>query len=151
MGRILTILGIVIVGALIVFTLRGDNPTSITGDEVIVYKSPTCGCCVSYIAYLKDNGFKVRTEEVSDMNSIKTQNGVPLKLQSCHTAIFGDYVVEGHVPLEVVNKLLSEKPDIDGIALPGMPAGSPGMPGVKSEDFVIYSIKDGSYQEYMKI
>ena len=72
-------------------------------------------------------------------------------MESCHTAIFGDYFVEGHVPIEAVNKLLEEKPDIDGIALPEMPSGSPGMPGPKLEPFKIYSIKDGQASEFLSL
>ena len=73
-------------------------------------------------------------------------------MESCHTTVMGNYFVEGHIPLEVVNKLLTEKPDIKGIAMPGMPNGSPGMPGVKRGDFVIYAINnDGSYAEWMRL
>jgi len=72
-------------------------------------------------------------------------------MQSCHTTEIGDYFVEGHVPIEAIDKLLAEKPDIDGITLPDMPAGSPGMPGVKREEFVIYSLKDGESSEFMRI
>ena len=73
-------------------------------------------------------------------------------MEICHTTIIGDYFVEGHVPLEAVEKLLTEKPDIKGIAMPGMPSGSPGMPGAKKGDFVIYAVnRDGSYEEWTRL
>lgn len=116
-----------------------------------VYKTPTCGCCHVYSEYLKREGVNVETKDVADLAPIKRQYGVPAQMESCHTSIFGDYVVEGHVPLEVVDKLLAEKPDIKGIALPGMPSGSPGMPGPKVGEWTIYALgHDGSVSEYMK-
>ena len=85
------------------------------------------------------------------MNSIKEKYNIPYNMQSCHTTEIGDYFVEGHVPIEAVNKLLAEKPDIDGITLPDMPSGSPGMPGPKREEFIIYSLKDGEAEEFMRL
>ena len=85
------------------------------------------------------------------MDAVKQRFNIPANMQSCHTTIIGDYFVEGHIPLEVIDKLLSEKPDLDGIALPDMPAGSPGMPGRKTEEFIIYGLKDGQVSEYMRI
>ncbi|MCH7730210.1 hypothetical protein IID21_01615 [Patescibacteria group bacterium] len=119
--------------------------------QVTVYKSPSCGCCVGYTRFLKQDGYVVSIEETTDMNSVKQAHNIPSSMQSCHTAIIGDYFVEGHIPLEVVDKLLAEKPNLDGIALPGMPAGSPGMPGIKSEEFIIYGLKDGQVSEYTRI
>jgi hypothetical protein len=124
----------------------GDN-----GEKVVVYKSQTCGCCVSYIAYLKKNGFDVETEIVNDPTEIKNKYNIPHQLQSCHTAVIGDYFVEGHMPIEIIYKLLGEKPNIAGISLPAMPAGSPGMPGIKTGDFIIYSLKDGISSEFARI
>ncbi|MBR9707579.1 MAG: hypothetical protein GOV15_04035 [Candidatus Diapherotrites archaeon] len=116
---------------------------SSSGETVTLYKSLTCGCCGGYSSYLKDLGFNVEVINLDDLSSIKSKYGVPASMQSCHTAIFGDYFVEGHVPIEAVNQMLEEKPDIDGIAIPGMPAGSPGMPGAKSGDWTVYSLKNG--------
>lgn len=107
---------------------------------VTVYKSPTCGCCVQYVAMLKKNGYDVEVKERTDMHTIKDEYGISREMESCHTSLFGDYIVEGHVPLAMVEKLLYEKPDIRGIALPDMPAGSPGMPGKKRGPFTIYSL-----------
>jgi len=108
-----------------------------------VYKDPACGCCADYIEYLRRNGFEVDVVETADVSSVKAIYGVPAKLAGCHTAILGNYVVEGHVPVSAINRLLAEKPSIKGIALPGMPAGSPGMGGEKSDPLVIYEIADG--------
>lgn len=121
--------------------------------EIDIYKSLTCGCCSIYSQYF-DGKTKTKVNEINmqDLTSIRNQYGVPLELQSCHTTIIGDYFVEGHIPLEAVEKLLKENPDIKGIAMPGMPSGSPGMPGKKYGDFIIYAINhDGSYSEFMRI
>lgn len=121
--------------------------------EVTIYKSSNCGCCEIYADYFRRRGnenIEVVNEE--DMNSIRNKHKVPSSLSSCHTTVIGDYFVEGHVPLEAIEKLLKEKPDIKGIAMPGMPSGSPGMPGSKQSDFKIYSVnKDDSYSEFMRI
>ena len=94
---------------------------------VTVYKSPTCGCCSKWIEHMKAQGFDVKSTDQSDVTPIKTQYGVPADAQSCHTALVGGYVLEGHVPASAVKKLLSEKPKVVGLAVPGMPVGSPGM------------------------
>lgn len=95
--------------------------------EVMVYKTPTCGCCAKWVTHLEEAGFKVKTTDQNDLSPVKKKAGVPQNLASCHTAIVGGYVVEGHVPAEVVHRLLTEKPDIVGVSTPGMPIGSPGM------------------------
>ncbi|MBU0598257.1 hypothetical protein KKF61_04690 [Patescibacteria group bacterium] len=119
--------------------------------KVTVYKSPTCGCCVEHSKYLDKQGFEVEVVKESNMPAIKSKYNIPREMESCHTAIFGDYFVEGHVPIEAIDKLLTEKPDIDGIALPDMPAGSPGMPGVKTEPFIIYALSNGGISEFMTL
>jgi hypothetical protein len=120
--------------------------------KVMVYKSPSCGCCGAYSDYLKAKGFDVEVILTDDMNSIKQKYGVPNTLDSCHTSVVEGYFVEGHIPVESINKLLSEKPDIKGIALPNMPSGTPGMPGTKSGLWTIYKINnDGTYGEFEKV
>lgn len=94
---------------------------------VTVYKSPTCGCCSHWIEHMRSHGFAVTALDVDDVSTIKRQYGVPDAAGSCHTALVGGYVVEGHVPASAVKRLLTEKPKVAGIAVPGMPAGSPGM------------------------
>lgn len=101
-----------------------------TPDEtptVVVYKTPTCGCCSDWVTHMRENGFEVVAHDVEDVNPIKQRFGLPASLGSCHTALVGDYVVEGHVPAADVQRLLRERPDVTGIAVPGMPIGSPGM------------------------
>ena len=94
---------------------------------VEVYKSPTCGCCALWVKHLEANGFTTRVTEREDLAPIKTKHGVPAKAGSCHTAIVDGYVVEGHVPAADIKRLLKERPAVVGLAVPGMPIGSPGM------------------------
>jgi len=94
-----------------------------------VYKSPTCGCCSKWVDQMRDAGFKVETSNVRDVGVYKREYGLPPELASCHTGIVEGYVVEGHVPADDVIRMLKEKPAIKGIAVPGMPIGSPGMEG----------------------
>lgn len=120
-------------------------------DKITVYKDPNCGCCVQWISYLKKQGFETEVVNTTDMESVKKEHGIPRNIESCHTAIIEDYFIEGHMPIEVVNKLLEEKPSIDGVALPGMPSGSPGMPGIQRGPFEIYSLIKGQVSEFMII
>ncbi len=92
-----------------------------------VYYSPTCGCCKSWIDYVKANGFAVKAVEQSDLTELKADLGVTRKLASCHTATIAGYVIEGHVPAADIKRLLQQKPKVTGLAAPGMPAASPGM------------------------
>jgi len=94
---------------------------------VTVYKSPTCGCCGNWVQLMRDAGFKVDVVDTDQLQQVKAEAGVPIALQSCHTAEIGDYVFEGHVPIETVIRFLEEKPDVHGLAVPGMPVGSDGM------------------------
>ena len=121
--------------------------------EITLYKSPGCGCCGLYSGYLDNSGeLNVVVENMDDVTPIKEKYNIPAKLRSCHTTIIGDYFVEGHIPTEAIVKLLEEKPDIAGIAMEGMPSGSPGMPGGKLGDFVIYAVNhDGTYDEFMRL
>ena len=94
---------------------------------ITVYKTPTCGCCGKWIDHMRSSGFDVKSTDIDDVTSIKKQYGVPLDSQSCHTALVEGYVLEGHVPATAVKKMLKEKPKVVGLAVPGMPVGSPGM------------------------
>ena len=94
-----------------------------------VYKTPQCGCCKGWVQHLRDNGFQVETMDMPDLSMIKQKYGVKRELQACHTAIVNGYVVEGHVPADVILRMLKEHPAIAGLAVPGMPSGSPGMEG----------------------
>ena len=97
--------------------------------RLVVYKTPTCGCCTKWVDHLQANGFKVVTQHRDDLTPLRQQHKVPQQVTSCHTALVGSYVVEGHVPAADVKKLLAEKPKVKGIGVPGMPIGSPGMEG----------------------
>jgi hypothetical protein len=97
---------------------------------MVVWKDPNCGRCGGWVEHLRANGFAVTVEETSNLAPIKAQWGVPAELVSCHTAAIGRYTIEGHVPAAAIKRLLAEKPDAIGLAVPGMPAGSPGMGGV---------------------
>ena len=95
--------------------------------DVTVYKSPTCGCCDAWVDHLRERGFSVVVKEQDDLAPVKALLGVPYELQSCHTATVGGYVIEGHVPAGDIRSLLAEQPRGIGLAVPGMPVGSPGM------------------------
>ena len=116
--------------------------------KATVYKSPECGCCAGYVDYLQKNGFAVDVKNLADLTTVKRLAGVPPTLEACHTTMIEGYVVEGHVPVPTLNRLLTEKPKIKGIALPGMPEGSPGMSGQKKEPFTIYELTGGEPKVY---
>ena len=118
-----------------------------------VYKTPTCGCCAKWVEHMKQNGFTVHVTDMNDLSSIKTKHGVPSKAQSCHTAVVNGYVVEGHVPAADVKRMLKELPAIAGLALPGMPVGSPGMeqPGIQAPGYDVLSFdKAGATRVFSK-
>ena len=92
-----------------------------------VTKSPTCGCCGAWVALAREEGYAVEVTDTRDVTSIKLDANVPGRLWACHTALIGGYVIEGHMPFQALAKLLEERPDVTGIAVPGMPGGSPGM------------------------
>ncbi len=108
--------------------------------EATFYKQPSCGCCDGHADHLRANGYKVTVVETSNMSLIKKKHGVSQEFEGCHTIVIGGYVVEGHVPAAIIDKLLKERPAIRGISLPGMPDGSPGMSGTKKEPFVVYEL-----------
>ncbi len=103
--------------------------------DLVVYKSPSCGCCGDWVNHMEKNGFTTEVHNNPDMSPIKEKMGVPSNLQSCHTAVIGGYVIEGHVPADVIARLLKEKPNIKGLAVPGMPMGSPGMDGPRKDPY----------------
>ncbi|HSM09122.1 MAG TPA: DUF411 domain-containing protein [Gemmatimonadota bacterium] len=122
-------------------------------EVVTVYKSASCGCCASWVEHMREAGFEVETHDVSDaeLPAIKAELGVGLSHQSCHTAVVGDYVVEGHVPADLVRRMLEEQPEIAGLAVPGMPRGSPGMEmpdGSRDAYDVIAFTDDGEQRVY---
>lgn len=109
---------------------------------VTVYKSPTCGCCTKWVDHMRAAGFTVEVHDMDNVNPLKDEVGVPNALRSCHTAVVNGYTLEGHVPADLVQKLLKEKPKtVAGLAVPGMPMGSPGMEGPRKDayDVVAYT------------
>ena len=109
---------------------------------VKVYKSPTCGCCSKWVTHMENNGFHVRAFNRSDVSQIKKEQGVPQQFWSCHTAQIGKYTIEGHVPAADIKKLLAENRPVAGLAVPGMPIGSPGMPGLFKHKYQVYEYTD---------
>lgn len=123
-----------------------------TSPVIDVYKSPTCGCCNNWIDHLKANGFNVRSHNTADVTQHKARLGVPSGFAACHTAEINGYVVEGHVPAKEIKRLLQEKPRARGLAVPGMPIGSPGMEAggrVDPHDVLLVN-RDGSSRTYAR-
>ncbi|MEQ9354615.1 DUF411 domain-containing protein [Coleofasciculus chthonoplastes] len=120
--------------------------------SVAVYRSPSCGCCGEWIKHLEKHGFKVTDTKTDEMTAIKEKHGVPQDFASCHTAIVNGYVVEGHIPADDIKRLVKQKPDIAGIAVPGMPLGSPGMEaGERKESFAVLAFnQDGKFEVFQK-
>jgi hypothetical protein len=135
---------------LVAVSLNSKGFENLRGVKAKVYKTPYCSCCDLHIGYLKGYGIQIEVVEMEDISGVKKDLGIPDELLSCHTTLIGGYFVEGHVPVEAISKLIKEEPDVRGISLPGMPSGSPGMPGTKEEPFVIYAVND-EYYEYMVI
>ena len=131
--------------AAVLATLALPLPALADPIAATLYKNPQCSCCEGYAAYLRENGFTVEVKPSNDLARISAEAGVPAEMEGCHTMFVDGYVVDGHVPVDIVRKLLSERPKIAGITLPGMPMGSPGMVGAKTEPFTIYAVKkDGA-------
>ena len=127
---------------IVTLVLSLNATTALAAAEVTVYKSPTCGCCEKYVDYLRENGFAVKAIDENDMDAVKKRYGVS-RVASCHTALVGGYVVEGHVPAGAIRKMLREKPAIVGISAPGMPQNSPGMGEMKKDTLTIYAVRKG--------
>ncbi|NND55567.1 MAG: DUF411 domain-containing protein [Gammaproteobacteria bacterium] len=128
--------------------LSSDN--GIAGLVLEVYKTPTCGCCGKWVDHLRDHGFEVKVNEVSNTRAVQDRAGVPRELRSCHTAIVGEYFVEGHTPADVIEQFFTEQPEgVRGIGVPGMPMGSPGMESPNPEVYDIIAVgEDGSLSRY---
>jgi len=123
----------------------GDKPLA------TIFKNPQCTCCESYGEYLRANGYPVKMVATHDLALIKQRQGIPAGLEGCHTALVGGYFVDGHVPVQTFDRLLAERPAISGISLPGMPTGSPGMGGPKTEMWTIVAVApDGDTSAYAR-
>jgi hypothetical protein len=154
MKKIYAGIGIVVVIVAFLFLIRPTTASYAALDDfdgvVEFHKAMSCGCCGLHANYLSSRGgLELDIMIMDDVTPAKDELGIPEELRSCHSIVIDGYFVEGHMPLEAINKLLEERPDIAGIALPGMPTGSPGMMGSKSGDWIIYGVNhDGSYFEW---
>jgi hypothetical protein len=132
---------VLIGGATEIMPLSADAAP--TRGDVTLYKNPQCGCCEGYADYLRNNGFKVKAISTNDLTVMGQKYGIADDLQPCHISLIGGYVIGGHIRIEVIDLLFSEKSQIVGITLPGMPEGTPGMPGNKPGPLDIYEIGKG--------
>ena len=139
-------------GVVLALGLLAGFASAAQAEEVIVYKSPTCGCCNKWVEHLQANGFTVKAQNVTDVMPYKSANGVPPALGSCHTAKVDGYVIEGHVPADDIKRLLKERPKVLGLSVPGMPIGSPGMEqGAHKEKYDVLSFdKTGQTSVYAR-
>jgi len=130
----------------ILLTLLASATFAMDGKKMTIYKSPYCGCCTKWADIMKDKGFDVNTIKTNNMNQIKRQLGVSSRNESCHTAVVDGYVIEGHVNYSEIKKMLTEKPKIKGLTVPGMPIGSPGMEqdNIKQKYNVLHINNDGT-------
>lgn len=132
----------IIVKTLVLATFLLSAGPALAGEkDVTLYKNPQCGCCEGYADYLRENGFAVTVKPTHDLSGMSREAGIPDDVQGCHLSFIDGYVVSGHVPVGTVNKLLTERPDIKGVTLPGMPMGSPGMSGTKGGPFEMLEIQ----------
>ena len=121
------------------------------GPSIVVYKTRTCGCCGKWVDHLKAKGFEPEVREVLSTAEARKENGVPDKLVSCHTAVVNGYTIEGHVPADDIHRLLKQRPKAKGLAVPAMPAGSPGMETGRRDPYSVLLFKaDGSTTVFQK-
>lgn len=120
------------------------RPAADSAPTVTVYKSPTCGCCTAWVDHMKENGFRTIAIDTTDVDAVKRKYGVAAEHAACHTAIVAGYVVEGHVPAEDVRRLLAQRPRVTGLAVPGMPVGSPGMEGAYKQAYDVLAFTRGA-------
>ena len=136
-------------------TTLAASPAGAVADappRALVYKTPSCGCCNLWVDHMREAGFEVDARNLNDLIPVKIDAGVPPRMSSCHTALIDGYVVEGHIPAEHVKRLLEERPDVVGIAVPGMPIGSPGMEGIGARPYQVLSWdREGNVEVYAEV
>ena len=121
---------------------QGESVAEPELQEITVYRSPTCECCEKWMAHLEENGFTVKDKFSMNLVAIKDQVGIPRNVTSCHTAFVGDYIIEGHVPAQDIKRLLLEKPAVNGLSVPKMPIGSPGMEvGDRRDPYTVFTFE----------
>ena len=151
--------GVLFVNTLNPQGISAESQKSIDIPKVVSYRSASCGCCKKWVNHLRDNGLEVVDNVIEDVSAIKKQYKIPNNLRSCHSAQIGEYTIEGHVPIESITKLFKEKPSVSGIAVPGMPLGSPGMEinshDSHSHDYEKYNVvsfsKNGKIKKFDEI
>ena len=138
--------------AFAVVTAAAPTVASVKKPTITVYKDPNCGCCKNWIEHLRKHGYTVDAKDTPDMGQIKATLGVPTDLRSCHTAVVEGYLIEGHVPATDIDRLLASKPKVKGLAVPGMPMGSPGMEGGMVQHYQVMTFdkagKTGVFAKY---
>jgi hypothetical protein len=133
--------------------LSAERLTARARERITVYKSKTCGCCAKWVEHLEASGFAPLIHDEESMDAIKDRLGVPGDLRSCHTALAGKYLIEGHVPAREIRKLLAERPKVAGLAVPGMPSGTPGMAQSQADEanFTVLAFQpDGSSYSFAR-
>lgn len=160
---LLSVAAVATVALVLVFVVRGGTaepktpvgaaePSPRAATELVVYRSPACSCCEAWITYMERHGYQVRSVTTDDLASIKKEHRVPEELWSCHTAMLGNLVIEGHVPVEAVRAAVERAPaGSHGIAVPGMPAGSPGMPGTLAGPLDVFAFGDGGVSTFLTL
>jgi hypothetical protein len=118
------------------------NQKLVQAADIVVYKNPSCGCCNKWVEHLQEKGYRVEVQNRNNLASIRSSLGIPGKLQSCHTAKIGNYLIEGHVPAADIERLLNDKPQVAGLAVPGMPMGSPGMEGPRKDTYQVLTFQE---------
>ena len=130
---------------------RTQATSAARGISVTLHRAEGCSCCATYADYLRDNGFTVELDTVDDLGPIRERYGIPEAAVGCHTSVLDDYVVEGHVPVEAIDRLLTERPAIDGISVVGMPGNSPGMGEPNGEPLDVLSFHNGRVEDYLSV
>jgi hypothetical protein len=120
--------------------------------KIVVTKDPNCGCCAGWVDHLRGAGFPVDVVDSAEINRVKARLGVPHELQACHTAVVGGYIIEGHVPVSAIQRVLTEKPHGKGLAVPGMPVGSPGMniEGAPPEEYTVFLFGSFGHRQHAR-
>lgn len=136
--------------ALVAATALGLPGASADDSVVVVHKDPNCGCCSLWVQHLRNAGLVVRVGEAADLKAVRARLGVPAALAACHTAEIAGYVIEGHVPVAAIQRLLSQRPNAKGLAVPGMPIGSPGMEGGPPQAFTVMLFGPEGTRPYMR-
>ena len=152
MNRTLRVSAIVLLGVLTSASAPTTGYERATATQITVFKDPNCGCCKSWVEHLRKHGFAVAVRDTSDVSGAKRSGHVPQQLHSCHTAFVNGYVIEGHVPAADIQRLLTEKPKVAGLAVPGMPVGSPGMEmGARADSYEVVAFnRDGATRVFAR-